>query len=322
MKAIVVSTHGGPEVLTMQEVPDPVPGPEQVLIRTVTTGVNFADIMSRQGRFNKDVPFTPGLDVAGVIEKVGDNVENLQVGQHVMAFAASGSYAEKVLANASATFPIPESLDFDLAGAMLVVGTTAYSIVNNVAKIKAGDSVLIHAAAGGVGLTAIQLAKLQGASKIIGTVGSNDKIQIAKEMGADEVINYREEDFVGRVLALTEGKGVDVILDSVSGDVFEQGLNCLATRGRVVVYSHAGGKVGTVTTAQLRGSFSIHGFSIRYNAPEETKQIVENLVNLVQQDKLRFIIGKRFPFSQVRDAHEWVESRQSIGKTLITFNQD
>ncbi|MEH7254905.1 quinone oxidoreductase [Neobacillus niacini] len=318
MKAIVVSKHGGPEELNLRDVPEPVPGPDQVLIRVVTTGVNFADIMSRQGRFQKNVPFIPGTDVSGVIEQIGENVSNLQVGQHVMAFSATGSYAEKVVADSSMTFHIPESIDFDLAGAMLVVGTTAYNIVMNVAKIKKGESVLIHAAAGGVGSTAIQLAKLQGATKIIGTVGSNDKIQFVKDLGADEVINYREENFAERVLSLTDGKGVDVILDSVSGDVFEQGLNCLAIRGRIVVYSHAGGRSGTVTTSQLNpGSRSILGYSMRNNSPEETIQTVNIVIKLIQNGDIRFIIGKKFDLSQAYEAHQWVENRQNIGKTLI-----
>jgi NADPH2:quinone reductase len=323
MKAIVVSTFGEPDVLKMHSVPDPVPNPNQVLIKVITTGVNFADIMSRQGRFGKSLPFTPGTDVAGIIESVGKDVKNLSVGQRVMALSSSGAYAEKAVADAVVTFPIPDSMDFDVAGALLVVGTTAYNIVNNVAKVKKGESVLIHAAAGGVGSTAVQLVKLQGAAKIIATVGSNEKVQLVQGLGADEVINYREEDFAQKVNQLTNGTGVDVILDSVSGKVFEQGLTCLAKRGRIVIYSHASGEPGVIKTNQLNPfSKSVCGYSMSNNTPKELKKTVNSLIELFKENTLKILIGKEFDFSVVHEAHQWVESRRSIGKTLIRIVKD
>jgi NADPH:quinone reductase len=320
MKAAVVNSYGDSEVLQINEVEVPVPDPQQVLIKAFTTSVNFIDILSRRGvnGYGRALPFIPGREVAGIIEAVGEEVSDLKVGQRVMALSSSGSYAEKVVADASKTFPISESIDFDDAGGILMVGITAYNILVKVAHIKPGDCVLIHAAAGGVGLIATQLARLLGASKIIGIVGKNEKIQSVKDAGAHEVINYNEVHFAEKVLEITGGKGADIILDSIAGETFELGMTCLADRGRMVIYSHASGKTGSITTMLLNSrGCSVHGYSLKNESPYEIQKTVSDLLDMIESKKIHFIIDKKFPLSQANEAHQWVEGRQSIGKTLI-----
>ncbi|CAM4182654.1 Zinc-binding dehydrogenase [Bacillus manliponensis] len=197
MKAIVVTAFGGPEVMVYTDVPMPKIEAHQVLIRVVATSVNFADIKSRYGKKgNMKLPYIPGIDVTGVVEQVGSAVTHIQVGQRVIAFPSGGSYAEYVTADEHLTFVLPGEIDFVTAAACPIVSFTSYNLLANIARLQRGETVLIHAAAGGVGTTAIQLARLLGASKIIGTVGSEEKKQIALEAGADDVICYKDEDFL------------------------------------------------------------------------------------------------------------------------------
>jgi NADPH2:quinone reductase len=326
MKAVVVSSFGGPDVLKFQERHAPVPQANQVVIETAAASVNFADIMARQGRYHGggQPPFVPGLDVAGTIKSVGREVRHLGVGQRVIAFPLTGSYAEQVVADAVLTYPIPDSIDFETAAAFPTVGVTVYNLLVTMANLQRGESVLIHAAAGGIGTTAVQLAKRLGAGTIIGTVGSAEKARLVKELGVDHVINYREENFADKVKQLTDGRGVDVILDSVAGEVFEQGLSCLARFGRIVLFGHASGKPGRVETTQLHASSrSVLGYSMGTNRryrPEVLRDSVEKVIELVATGQLRMVIGRRFALAEAAEAHRWVESRQSTGKVLLKVN--
>lgn len=233
MKAIVVTSFGGSEVMKYTDVDIPAISEDQVLIRVVATSVNFADIKSRYGKKgNKALPFILGIDAAGIVERVGSHVKNIYPGQRVIAFPQNGSYAEYVVANENLTFVLPDEVDFQTAAACPIVSFTSYNLLANVARLQQGESVLIHAAAGGIGTTAIQLAKLLGAGTVIGTVGSEAKKEIALDAGADYVIGHQDEDFVEKVNELTNGEGVDVILDSISGTVSERSLKCLAYYGR------------------------------------------------------------------------------------------
>ena len=235
MKAIVVTSFGGPEVLKYTDMDIPTISDNQVLIRVVATSVNFADIKSRYGKKgNKALPFIPGIDAAGIVEHVGSHVKNIYPGQRVIAFPQNGSYAEYVVANENLTFVLPDEVDFQTAAACPIVSFTSYNLLANVARLQQGESVLIHAAAGGIGTTAIQLAKLLGAKKVIGTVGSEAKRKIALDAGADYVICHQDEDFVERVNQLTNGEGVNIVLDSISGTVSERSLElpCLLRSSR------------------------------------------------------------------------------------------
>ena len=326
MKAIIVKETGSPEVLKLQEVEKPKPSADQVLIRVEAISVNFADIKARQGQYHgvaTDAAFTPGLDCAGVIVEIGDQVTRFQPGERVMAFPAAGSYAEFVVAPENLTYPVPDEISSETAAASLTVGITAYNVIRKMARLEQGETILIHAAAGGIGSTAIQLAKFFGASKIIGTVGSDEKINRAKSFGADEVINYRSTDFVEKVNELTGGKGVDVILDTVAGENFERSLKCLATFGRVISFGHAndGSVPGIAKTDQLHSSCrSVIGYSTgayRKNRPEFLREGAEKITEYLLQKKLGIIISKSFALIDAPEAHAHLESRASIGKVLL-----
>lgn len=326
MKAIVVEKTGTPEVLKLQEVDKPKPGPGQVLIRVEAISVNFADIKARQGQYHgvaASSAFTPGLDCAGVVVEIGDQVSRFQPGQRVMAFPAGGSYAEFVVAPENLTYSVPDEISSETAAASLTVGITAYNVIRRMARLEQGETILIHAAAGGIGSTAIQLAKLFGASKIIGTVGSDEKIERAKSFGADEVINYRSTDFVEKVNELTAGKGVDVILDTIAGENFERSLNCLAPFGRIVSFGHAndGSVPGIAKTDQLHSSCrSVIGYSTgtyRKNRPEFLREGAEKITEYLLHKNLEIVISKSFALADAADAHAHIESRTSIGKVLL-----
>ena len=326
MKSIVVSQTGPPEVLELQEVNKPEPAADQVLIHVEAISVNFADIKARQGQYHgvaADTAFTPGLDCAGVIVEIGGLVKRFKVGQRVMAFPSGGSYAEFAVAPESLAYLIPDELSSETAAASLTVGVTAYNVIQKMARLERGETILIHAAAGGIGSTAIQLAKLFGASRIIGTVGSDEKATKAKSFGADEVINYRSDDFVEKVNGLTGGKGVDVILDTVAGDNFEKSLKCLAPFGRIVTFGHANDRSvpGIAKTDELHSSCrSVIGYSTgtyRKNRPEFLREGVEIITEYLIQKELEIVISKRFALKDAAQAHAHIESRRSIGKVVL-----
>lgn len=323
MKAIVVTAFGGPEMMKYTDVAMPSINANQVLIRVVATSVNFADIKSRYGKKGTgNLPFIPGIDAAGIVEQVGANVTNINVGQRVIAFPVNGSYAEYVVANEELTFVLPDKIDFEIAAACPIVSFTSYTLLANVAKLQQGETVLIHAAAGGIGTTAIQLAKILGAGKIIGTVGNEEKKKIALEAGADHVICHKEEDFAKKVNEITNGEGADIILDSISGTISEQSLQCLAFYGRLVHFGNASGAIGTFQTKDLHASCrSVLGFSFgttRKKRPHLLGHIAEQIFSLLSNGSLQIKIGKRFSLQDAGKAHEWVESRQSTGKVLLS----
>lgn len=323
MKAIIVASFGGPEVMQYTDVDIPVISDNQVLIRIVATSVNFADIKSRYGKKgNKALPFIPGIDAAGIVERVGSQVKNLHPGQRVIAFPQNGSYAEYVVANENLTFALPDEVDFQIAAACPIVSFTSYNLLVNIARLQQGESVLIHAAAGGIGTTAIQLAKLLGAGKVIGTVGSEAKKEIALDAGADYVICHQDEDFVEKVNELTDGEGVNIILDSISGTVSERSLQCLAYYGRLVHFGNASGEIGNFQTKDLHASCrSILGFSFgttRKKRPKLLQETANEVFRYLRDGRLQIKATKSFTLQDAGKAHEWVESRQSTGKVILT----
>ena len=238
MKAIVVHEPGDSSVLTYQDWDTPAPGPGQVRIKTTLTSVNFADIKARQGSYGKqERPFIPGLDATGVVDAIGSNVKRFKVGDRVAAYTSGGSYAEQVLAEEQLCFALPESIKVE-QGAGIGIMITAYNVLTLAGRFKKGESVLIHAASGGVGSCLIQIAKASGSSQIFATAGSEEKAKIARSLGADVVINYRETNFADAIHDVTNGAGVDLICDSIAGSTSEQGMNCLANFGRLVIYGH------------------------------------------------------------------------------------
>ncbi|RFU64969.1 quinone oxidoreductase family protein [Peribacillus glennii] len=326
MKAVVITEFGAPEVLKYTEVEKPALGPKQVLIRVAATAVNFADIKARYGKYHGtgQPPFVPGLDAAGTVEAVGEGVKRIGAGDRVIAFPKNGSYAEYIVADEDLTFAIPDSIDFETAAACPTVSFTSYKLLADVGRLHPGETVLIHAAAGGIGTTAIQLAKVLGAKRVIGTVGNESKKAAALEAGADHVICYETEDFAAKVNELTDGQGADVILDSISGWVAEKSLACLAYYGRLVNFGNAaGGMVGQVKTTDLHSSCrSVLGFSLgttRDRRPYLLQDTADQVLPYLADGRLQMKIGSRFPIEDAAKAHELMESRQSTGKILLTL---
>lgn len=322
MKAVMVTQFGSPKGMRVMDVEVPSIQPKQVLIRVEKTSVNYADIKSRYGQKGSgQLPFIPGLDAAGVVERVGAEVQLFHIGQRVIAFPAQGSYAEYIAADEGLTYALPDGIGFDVAAACPVVSFLSYKLLADVARLTKGETVLVHAAAGGVGTTAIQLAKLLGAGKVIGTVGNRNKEEIALEAGADHVICYEEDDFASSVNELTNGLGADVILDSISGRVSERSMDCLASYGRLIHFGNSSGAVGSFQTKDLHASCrSVLGFSLgttRSKRPYLLRDTADKVLPYLADGRLKMNIGRRFPLEEAAQAHEWVESRQSTGKVLL-----
>lgn len=322
MKAVIIDRFGSVENMKYADVEIPSINSNQLLIRVKTTSVNFADIKARHGNKGQGkLPFIPGLEASGVIEKVGSEVKSFYVGQRVLAFPHYGSYSEYIAADENLTFAIPEGIDFDIAGACGVVSFLSYKLLADIAKLQEGESVLIHSASGGVGTTAIQVAKALGAKMVIGTVGNEKKIPVALGAGADHTFCYEQVNFDEKVNDLTGGKGVDVILDSIGGDITGQSIKCLAGFGRLVVFGNSSGKYGHVQTGDLHSSCrSVLGFSLgttRKERPEILKETAKQVFRLLESGRLDIKISERFPLKDASLAHQLVESRASTGKVLL-----
>ena len=321
MKAIVFDRVGGPEVLTLSDVPKPEVRSGGVLIKNHAIGVNFADTRFRQGQYAVPAkpPDTPGMEAAGVIEAVGAGVTNLRPGMRVAAFT-SKAYAEYCLSPSFMVVPLPESVSFNDGAALLIQVLTAYHLLHTVDSTGPGRTVLVHSAAGGVGLAAVQLARAAGA-RVFGTVSSDDKVELAKSSGADAIINYSRDKFADEVLRLTDGRGVDLILDAVGKPTFEEGLRCLAPFGHLALYGRSGGATDPLNVATLSPkSVKVSGFSlptITRNFPDKTRESAERCFALLREGKLKLHIGKIFPLAEAAEAHRYLESRRSSGKLLL-----
>jgi NADPH2:quinone reductase len=321
MKAIVFAETGGPEVLSLGEVPQPQVRPGMVLIKNQAIGVNFADTRFRQGTYvvKPKLPDTPGLEAAGVVQAVGEGVTEVGPGSRVAAFA-SKSYAEYCLAPASMVISLPEFVNFVHGAAFPIQVLTAYHLLHTAASIGPGRSVLVHAAAGGVGLAAVQLAKAAGA-RVLGTVSSDAKARLATEYGADTVINYTTEKFADEVLRLTAGRGVDLILDAVGKPTFEEGLRCLAPFGHLILYGRAGGSPDPLSVSVLSAkSQAVSGFmlpTVTRGFPDKTRESAAHCFTLMREGRLKLHIGKTWPLAQAAEAHRYLESRQSTGKLIL-----
>lgn len=322
IKAIIVEQYGSTEHMKYVEVERPSINSKQVLIRTMVTSVNFADIKARYGQKEQGkLPFIPGLEASGIIEQVGEDVTSLYVGQRVLAFPLNGSYAEYIIADENLTFVIPEQISFDVAGACGVVAFLSYELLANVAKIQNGDTVLIHSASGGVGTTAIQMAKQLGAKTVIGTVGHETKIPVALEAGADHVICYTNENLAQTVNTLTDGKGADIILDAIGGEITEQSMNCLAKYGRLVVFGNSSGNYAKLHTRDLHSSCrSVLGYSLgttRKERPEVLKETAIKVFQMIGSGQLKIKMSEQLPLKDASLAHQLIEGRKSTGKVLL-----
>lgn len=322
MKAILVEQFGSTENMRYVDVEVPSIGSKQVLIRVMATSVNFADVKARYGNKGQGkLPFIPGLEASGIIEQVGDEVASLAVGQRVMAFPHHGSYAEYIVADENLTFAIPDSIPFDVAGSCGIVSFLSYKLLADVANIQDQDQVLIHSASGGVGTTAIQVARALGAKTIIGTVGNESKIPVALEAGADHVICYTHENFVQRVNDITNGTGANIILDSIGGEITGQSMNCLSLYGRLVVFGNSSGQYAQLKTSELHSSCrSVLGFSLgttRKERPQVLKDTSLQVFRMLERGQIKLNISQKLPLKDAPLAHQFIESRNSTGKIVL-----
>lgn len=322
MRAVRFYQYGGPEVLRYEEVPDPTPRPHELLLKVEAAGINRADLLLREGRYASEAKFPaiPGLEVSGEIIGVGETVQGFAVGQRVFGLLPGGGYAEKVTMAAPMATRVPEQLRAAEAATIPVVFFTAWQTLMARAQLQPGEWVIVHAAGSGVGIAGIQLAKHFGA-KVITTAGSADKLRRAAALGADVGINYNESDFAAEAQKVTEGKGVDVILDGVGGTTFAGNLACLAPRGRLVVIGQVGGSQVSFDLGQLLGkNMAIHGFYLaglgRALFPI-VQQFQKELLPLFAEGKLRPVVDRTFPLAEATEAHRYVAGRQNFGKVVL-----
>jgi NADPH:quinone reductase len=322
MKAIRVHQHGGPEAMTLDEVPTPVPGPKQALVRLVAAGVNFIDVYFRTGLYKAEQPTALGNEGAGIVEAIGPDVTEVAPGDRVAYAMARGSYAEYAMVPAAALVKLPDGITFEQGAAALLQGMTAHYLTRSTFPLKAGDTCLVHAAAGGAGLLIVQMAKALGA-RVFGTVSTDAKAQLARDNGADDVIRYTEQDFEQEVKRLTAGRGVDVVYDSVGKTTFDKGLNCLRTRGMMALFGASSGVVPPIDLQILntRGSLFVTRPTLAHHllTREELLWRAGDVLSAVASGALRLRISHTYPLANVADAHRALESRTTTGKLLIAI---
>ena len=320
MKAIRISQTGGPEVMELVDAPTPQAKPNETVIRVSLAGVNSIDAQFRDGRLRTPLPFIPGQEGAGVVAAVGPQVKFVKAGDRVAWSGTLGSYAEYVAAPEDQIVPIPSVVSDEQAVALMMHGLTAHYLVNDAHKLKAGETALIHAAAGGVGLLLVQLAHAIGA-RVIGTVSSDEKAQLAREAGADEVVVFTKHDFESEVKRLTGGKGVDVVYDGVGKDTFEKNLNVMRLRGMLVLYGMSSGPVPPVDPAKLseKGSLYMARTTLAHFTASRDELLARTaaLFALVEAGKLKVQIAKTYPLAEAAQAHRDLEGRRVTGKLLL-----
>lgn len=323
MKSIIISTYGGPEVLEYRDSETPLVGDNQVIIDVRGASVNSADIQVRSGKYHldKSFPFIPGLDAAGVVASVGDNVTTIAPGDRVIAFPVSGSYAQQVVAEEALTFTIPATIDFKTAAAMPVVAGTVTHMLTAIARIQPGETLLVHGASGGVGTTVVQIAQALGVKQIIGSVSSSEKGAYVKRLGAWMTIDYSDPDYAVKVNKATEGRGVDVILNSLGGHTLERDSTCLAPFGRLICFGKLSGTTGSLTPESLYPTNrSVIGFSFghyrKFN-PDAIQKTMKRVINMAEDGLLKMTIDSCFPLKDAPLAHMRLESRKAVGKILL-----
>lgn len=322
MKVVTFEQYGGPEVLQYIDAERPKPRGNEVLVEVKAIGINYADTARREGQYvvPTPLPYVPGSEVAGVVAEVGSKVTKFQVGMRVSALIESGGYAEFVALDESALIPVPADVDFEQAVALPLQGLSAYHILKTMGRLAPGETVLIHAAAGGVGAIAVQLAKLFGAGKIIATASSAEKLEHAKALGATHLVDYTKEGWVDEVKRITDNKGVDLALEMAGGDVFNKTLKCLAPFGRLVIFGAASGEQAEFTPGQLmRKNQSVIGFFLPQimRNPELFQQSFKELLGYMANGQLKLTIGGSYPLADAAEVHRLLQSRKTIGKLVL-----
>jgi NADPH:quinone reductase len=320
MKAVRVHKYGGPEVLTLEEIPVPEPKAGEARVKIEAIGVNYIDVYQRTGLYPLQTPFTLGTEGAGIVDAVGPNVTEVKKGERVGYAMIPGSYAEYAIVPAARLVPIPPNIDARTAAALMTQGMTAHYLTHSTYPLKKGETALLHAAAGGVGLLLIQIAKQLGAT-VIGTVSTEAKAKLAKEMGADHLILYTQSDFLAEVKKLTDGRGANVVYDSVGQTTFDKSLDCLRPRGYLVLFGQSSGPVPPFDPGKLaaKGSLFLTRPSLPHYTLERSEllQRANDVFNWTATGKLKVRIDKTFPMAEAAEAHRQLEGRKTTGKVIL-----
>ena len=329
MRSILVRERGGVEVLTYTNLPKPEIGTDDILLKVSAVGINFADIMQHQGTYplQLPLPYTPGMEAIGIVEDIGSSVKNIAIGERIAAITfTAGSYAEYVLVKPEQSVRVPNEIGDRCALALLIQGLTAYLLLDYAAKIRQGERVLVHAAAGGVGNLLVQIAKLMNASNILGTAGTAQKRERIKSWGVDYAIDYNRANWHQDILMLTDGKGVDLILDPVGGSATVQNLSCLDIEGRLINYGWLSGNYPSLTPKQCQDLLfknqSVSGFAVNVvmeRHPDLIKTAFQRLFSWILQGKLKPILGSVFQLKDAAEAHQAILARKTMGKTILTL---
>jgi NADPH:quinone reductase len=320
MQAIQIHEFGDAKQLSFADGPVPEPKAGEIRVKVAATGLNFVEIYQRKGLYPGQRPFTPGAEFSGTIDALGQGVTGFQVGDQVVTASGSGGYAEYALAPADKTVHIPPGISMEIAAAVMLQGMTAHYLTLSTYPLKSGESALIHAAASGVGQLLVQIARKCGA-RVIATASTSEKLQIALELGANELIDYSTADFENEVKRLTEGKGVDVVYDGVGKTTFLKSLNCLKPRGYMVLYGQASGPVDPINPQLLnqKGALFLTRPTLAYyiQTREELNKRAGDLWAWIAAGELRVRIDRKFPLKEAAAAHEYMENRSTKGKVLL-----
>jgi len=322
MRAIVVDRWMEPSELQVKDIGEPEVKPGFLEIEVRAAGCNFFDILMCQGKYQvkPPFPFVPGAEVAGIVRKVGEGVEGFAEGDRILSAPGLGCFAERAIVPAFGSYLLPDEMSFEEGAALPIIYPTSYAGLVFRADLQPGEDLLVHAAAGGVGIAAVQIGKALGA-RVIATAGSAEKLEVARQNGADDTIDYGEEDFVERVMALTDGKGADVIYDSVGGDVFDKSLKCIAWNGRLLVIGFASGTIPTVKANRiLLKNIAITGLHWGAHAakdPAKIPQTMQALFDLYAEGKIRPVIYKSYSLDEVPEALAGLGSRRTYGKVIV-----
>src|SRR5204863_2691312 len=320
MKAVRMHAPGGPEVLTYEDVPEPQPKAGEAIVKVDAAGLNYIDVYYRSGLYKAELPMTLGMEAGGVVTAVGPNVTEVKVGDKVAYTGVPGAYAQYAAVPAQRLVTLPAGVSTKQGAAAMLQGMTAHYLACSTYPLKKGDTCLVHAAAGGVGLLLCQIAKMRGA-RVIGTVSTDEKAKLAREAGADEVILYTRQDFEAEVKRLTDGKGLQVVYDSVGKTTFDKSLNCLAPRGYLALYGQSSGPIGSFDVGQLgaKGSLFLTRPSLNayIAAREELAQRSTELLGWIRDGKLRLRTEFEFPLKDAAEAHRALEGRKTTGKVLL-----
>ena len=324
-KSVIINKHGGSEVLELKDVSVPSPGPEQIKVKNLAIGLNYIDTYHRSGLYPIKLPCGIGLEGAGVVQEVGSGVKNFSKGDDI-AYAALplGSYSDERIIPEKIAVKIPDGVTHKIAASIMTKGLTTYYLLYKTYKVSANETLLFHAAAGGVGQIFCQWAKSIGC-KLIGTVGSDEKVDMAKKNGCDFVINYRKEDFDKKVLEITENKGVDVVYDGVGKDTFEKSINCLKVRGMMVSFGNSSGSLNLIDVKKYiapKSIFFTRPALMNYMANrKELEEGTQVLFEQIKFGKVKIKIFKEYNLSDVRNAHEDLESRKIMGPVVLIPNE-